>query len=195
MNIDHLNKYQIILASKSPRRSQLLSELGIKFTVDSKNGVDEVYPPGLSNNDIATYLSELKAKPYLEEVKESNKLIITADTIVCTNNEVLGKPNTRTEAIDMLQKLSGKKHQVITGVTLLSGSKRKSFSVVTDVFFKQLPENEIIYYVDHYKPFDKAGAYGIQEWIGMTGIEKIEGSYFNVVGLPVQKLYTELINF
>lgn len=195
MNLNRLKKYQIILASKSPRRSQLLKELGIAFTIDSKNGIEEIFPSGLSNNEIAIYLSKLKASPYQKEIKSSNKLIITADTIVCTDNEVLGKPTNRFDAISMLKKLSGKKHKVITGVTLLSKTKSKSFAVTTDVFFKNLTNEEINYYVDHFKPYDKAGAYGIQEWIGMIGIEKIEGSYFNVVGLPIQKLYTELMDF
>lgn len=195
MNLNRLKKYQIILASKSPRRSQLLKELGIAFTIDSKNGIEEIFPSGLSNNEIAIYLSKLKASPYQKEIESSNKLIITADTIVCTDNEVLGKPTNRLDAISMLKKLSGKKHKVITGVTLLSKTKSKSFAVTTDVFFKNLTNEEINYYVDNFKPYDKAGAYGIQEWIGMIGIEKIEGSYFNVVGLPIQKLYTELMDF
>ena len=190
----HLNKYQIILASKSPRRSQLLKELGLGFTIESKS-TEEIYPEGLGNLQIATYLSELKAVPFKEKIKNTNKLVITADTIVCVGKNVLGKPNDRAEAIAMLEKLSGKSHQVISGVTIMDANKSRSFAVSTEVFFKTLATTEIEFYVDHFKPFDKAGAYGIQEWIGMTGIEKIEGSYFNVVGLPVQRLYTELMAF
>lgn len=195
MNFNHLKKYQIILGSQSPRRLELLKELGVDFKVDSKNGVDEVFPSNLSPVEVAIYLAELKASPYSEELKNSNKLIITADTIVCIESEILGKPQNRLEAISMLQKLSGKMHKVITGVALSSNNKKKSFSAVTHVFFKDLSNNEIEYYVDTYKPFDKAGSYGIQEWIGMIGIERIEGSYFNVVGLPIQQLYTALLNF
>ncbi len=191
---NRLKQYQIILASQSPRRAELLKQLGLDFSLDSKN-VEEVYPEGLNNVEIAIYLSQLKAAPYQMEVKGTNKLVITSDTIVCVDNEVLGKPTDRNDAIAMLQKLSGRAHEVITGVTLMSACKSTSFSASTKVFFKILPFNEIEFYVDEYKPYDKAGAYGIQEWIGMTGIEKIEGSYFNVVGLPVQKLYTELMNF
>lgn len=191
---NRLKQYQIILASQSPRRAELLKQLGLDFSLDSKN-VEEVYPEGLNNVEIAIYLSQLKAAPYQMEVKGTNKLVITSDTIVCVDNEVLGKPTDRNDAIAMLQKLSGRAHEVITGVTLISTQKSKSFFASTKVFFKDLTYNEIEFYVDEYKPYDKAGAYGIQEWIGMTGIEKIEGSYFNVVGLPVQKLYTELMNF
>ncbi len=190
----HLKDYQIILASKSPRRSELLRELGIEFTIDSKS-IEEIYPEGLKEEEIAIYLSEIKAAPYKNEIANSNKLVITSDTIVCLDNEILGKPTDRNDAINMLEKLSGKTHEVITGVTLMSANKIKSFAVSTKVHFKSLNIGEIEFYVDEYKPFDKAGAYGIQEWIGMIGIEKIEGSYFNVVGLPVQRLYTELINF
>lgn len=189
-----LSKYQIILASKSPRRQELLKELGVKFNIESKS-VEEVYPDHLDDESIAIYLAELKAKPFQEEIVNTNKLVITADTIVCIDNEVLGKPNDKKEAITMLQKLSGKSHEVITGVTIMDQDKSKSFAVSTSVYFKALSLDEIEYYIDNYKPFDKAGAYGIQEWIGMTSIEKIEGSYFNVVGLPIQRLYTELMTF
>jgi septum formation protein len=192
---EHLNKYQVILASKSPRRALLLKELGLKFEVGHIAGPAEVYPEDLSNTAIAQYLAELKASVYAEEIKDSNKLVITADTIVCTATEVLGKPGGKNEAIEMLHKLSGRQHAVITGVTIMSNNKKITFAVSTKVYFKHLSSEEINYYIDTYKPFDKAGAYGIQEWIGMTGIEKIEGSYFNVVGLPVQKLYTELLKF
>ncbi|MCW3805914.1 Maf family nucleotide pyrophosphatase [Plebeiibacterium marinum] len=192
---EHLKDFEVVLASKSPRRAQLLKEVGVDFTIGTKSGVEEIFPRGLSHQEVAKYLSELKSSVYQDEVTESNKLIITADTIVCLGDEVLGKPADRQDAIKMLQKLSGNKHSVITGVTLMSKNKKVTFAVDTKVYFKQMSNQEIEYYVDHYKPFDKAGAYGIQEWIGMTGIETIEGSYFNVVGLPVQKLYTELMKF
>ncbi len=192
---EHLSEYEIILASKSPRRSQLLSEIGVDFLIGNKTGVEEVYPDGLENQEIAKYLSKLKASIYEDEVINTNKLIITADTIVCLKNEVLGKPGDKDHAVEMLTKLSGNNHSVITGVTIMSKAKKVTFAVETKVFFKELTNSEIEYYIDLYKPFDKAGAYGIQEWIGMVAIEKIEGSYFNVVGLPIQKLYTELLNF
>jgi len=191
---NHLKKYQIILASKSPRRSQLLKELGIDFTIETKN-IEEVYPHDLKKDAIALYLSQLKAAPFKQEIQNTNKLVITSDTIVCLGQEILGKPNDRDHAIAMLQKLSDQVHEVITGVTLTSAHKTKSFTASTSVFFKELQQDEIVSYIDQYKPFDKAGAYGIQEWIGMIGIEKIEGSYFNVMGLPVQRLYTELYQF
>ncbi|SMO73467.1 septum formation protein [Saccharicrinis carchari] len=191
---NHLKHYQIILASQSPRRAELLKQLGLDFSLDCKS-VEEIYPKGLKNKEIAIYLSQLKASPFQKEVRNTNKLVITSDTIVCLGNEVLGKPTDRNDAINMLKKLSGKLHEVITGVSLTSSNKQKSFAVATQVFFKTLPITEIEYYVDNFEPYDKAGAYGIQEWIGMTGIEKIEGSYFNVVGLPLQKLYMELMKF
>jgi len=195
MDMNHLKKYKIILASKSPRRLHLIKELGIDFTIGNKNSIEEIFPSGLTNKEIAIYLSKIKAYPYKEDLICSNKLIITADTIVCIKNEILGKPTDRLDAVTMLKKLSGRKHEVITGVTLSSQTKTKSFTDITNVYFKTLNNKEIDYYLDHYKPYDKAGAYGIQEWIGMTSIKKIEGSYFNVVGLPVQKLYDELMDF
>jgi len=194
--MQNLNNYNIILASKSPRRSQLLSEIGIDFFVEIKEDVEEKYPSDLKHEDIAVFLSKLKAKPFLADIQnDSSKIVITADTIVCAKGKVLGKPKDKAEATEMLKLLSGIKHQVISGVTISSKQKVVSFSVSTDVYFKSLTEAEIEYYINNYKPFDKAGAYGIQEWIGMIGIEKIEGSYFNVVGLPVQRLYEELNQF
>ncbi|WP_068472336.1 Maf family nucleotide pyrophosphatase [Saccharicrinis aurantiacus] len=194
--MQNLNNYNIILASKSPRRSQLLSEIGIDFSVEIKEDVEEKYPSDLKHEDIAVFLSQLKAKPFLVDIQnDSSKIVITADTIVCAKGKVLGKPKDKAEATEMLKLLSGIKHQVISGVTISSKQKVVSFSVSTDVYFKYLTEAEIEYYINNYKPFDKAGAYGIQEWIGMIGIEKIEGSYFNVVGLPVQRLYEELNQF
>ena len=189
-----LVKYDIILASASPRRKQLLEELGIPFKVQSKN-VDESFPAELKPDEVAAYLSTLKAKAFLDDEFNERTLIITADTIVTIDGKILGKPTDREDAIQILKQLSGKKHQVITGVTLRSKYKQTIFSVITDVYFKQLSNEEIEFYVDTFQPYDKAGAYGIQEWIGHAAIEKIEGSYFNVMGLPTHRLYEELILF
>jgi len=188
------NKYKVILASASPRRQQLLTELGLEFEVKPLD-VDEVFPVELKREQIAIYLSELKAKAFSFENLCDNCLLITADTIVCLNDEILPKPADANEANLFLKKLSGTSHDVITGVSIRNIEKLQSFAAITRVYFKELSDAEIEYYIQHYKPFDKAGAYGIQEWIGFIGIEKIEGSYFNVVGLPVQKLYTELQKF
>lgn len=189
-----LSEYQLILASASPRRISLLKELKLTFESLALD-VDEVYPPHLTDHEVARFLAGLKADAFPEEKLSDKTILITADTIVCMNDEVLGKPEDRGHAIEMLRTLSGKMHKVITGVCLRSLHKRVIFSNETDVYFCNLSEDEIIYYVDQYKPFDKAGAYGIQEWIGYIGIEKIEGSYFNVMGLPVQQLYRELTKF
>lgn len=188
------NTYKIILASGSPRRQQLLSELGLEFEVKPVD-VEEIYPATLQKEDIAIYLSELKANAFNFENLCDNCLVITADTIVWLDNEILPKPKNAEEASLFLNKLSSRSHDVITGCTIRTKDKFKSFYSDTKVYFKKLSQEEIDYYIQNYKPFDKAGAYGIQEWIGLTGIEKIEGSYFNVVGLPVQKMYTELLNF
>jgi len=168
--------------------------MGFDFEVRTKN-VEENYPSKLSNEEVAIYLCEKKANAFSIDEIADNEIIITADTIVCLVDQILNKPGDRDHAIEMLQTLSGKKHEVITGVCLRSQSKIKSFFVSTSVYFKDLSEKDIEYYVDHFKPFDKAGAYGIQEWIGYIGIEKIEGSYFNVVGLPTARLYEELGEF
>jgi len=186
-------KYNYILASKSPRRQELLHSLGIEFQVKTKD-VEENFPQRLSKIEIPVYLAGLKAKPFLEELTE-NDLLITADTIVWLNNKVLGKPVKKSEAVSMLQLLSGQKHEVISGVFLSSKNKQKSFYSVTEVQFKKLSLSEIEYYVSQFKPFDKAGSYGIQEWIGFIGITHIEGSFYNVMGLPIQKLYEEIQKF
>lgn len=190
----NFTNYKIILASNSPRRQELLKLMGIEFTIKLRP-VDESFPAHFSPVGIARYLCEKKAMAFEPDELNEGELLITADTIVCLENEIMNKPADRKHAIEMLQKLSGKKHQVITGVTLRSLTKMTSFTVSTDVVFKALSEDEISYYVDHFQPFDKAGAYGIQEWIGFVGIEKIEGSYFNVVGLPTARLYEELRKF
>jgi len=189
----NLSLYTIILASKSPRRQQLLKELGVDFIIKTKE-IEEVYPSHLKKKAVALFLSELKANAFKKDIKE-NEIVITSDTIVCLDNEIIGKPTDRVNAIEMLEKLSGKRHEVITAVTLFSIQKKVSFSVCTEVFFKPLSMEEITYYIDNYKPYDKAGSYGIQEWIGYIGIEKIIGSYFNVMGFPVKEVYDALIKF
>ncbi|MBR2360751.1 MAG: septum formation protein Maf [Bacteroidaceae bacterium] len=183
--------YHIILASNSPRRRELLSGLGLDYEVRTLPGIDESYPDTLSGEEIPVYISSKKASAYLDALKE-NELLITADTIVWLDGRVLGKPSDEEEARQMLRDLSGKTHQVITGVTLATTSFQKSFASVSQVTFATLTEEEINYYVTHYHPMDKAGSYGVQEWIGFIGVERIEGSYFNVMGLPVQRLYREL---
>lgn len=183
--------YQIILASNSPRRKELLSGLGLNYEVRTLPGIDESYPDTLQGEEIPVYISSKKASAYLDTLKD-NELLITADTIVWLDGRVLGKPADEKEACQMLRDLSGKTHQVITGVTLATTTFQKSFASVSQVTFAPLSEEEISYYVNHYHPMDKAGSYGVQEWIGFIGVERIEGSYFNVMGLPVQRLYREL---
>jgi septum formation protein len=184
-----LNK-KIILASKSPRRQELLRLMDIEFRVVLKD-VDESYPPGLKPEEIAVYIAEKKAKAFDETV--TDEVVLTADTIVCVNGQILGKPENAAHAVEMLQLLSGRMHQVITGVCLLYKGHYHSFYDVSDVYFGELTDEEISSYVNKYQPFDKAGSYGIQERIGLIGIEGINGSYTNVVGLPTEKLYRELM--
>lgn len=189
--LTNLLDYQVILASNSPRRRELLSGLGVSYEVRTLPGIDESYPDSLQGEEIPVYISARKAEAYLGSLQD-NELLITADTIVWLGGKVLGKPKDEDEARAMLGALSGKTHQVITGVTLATTCRQKSFSSVSQVSFAELTDEEIAYYVTHYHPLDKAGAYGIQEWIGFVGVERIEGSYFNVMGLPVQRLYREL---
>ncbi len=189
--LDNLKKYHIILASNSPRRKELLSGLGVEYTVKRLPDIDESYPESLQGEEIPIYISREKADAYLKYI-QPDELVITADTIVWLEGTVYGKPSNAEEAKGMLRALSGKTHQVITGVTLTTRSFQKSFAVTSHVTFATLTEEEIEYYVTHYKPLDKAGAYGVQEWIGFIGVEQMEGSYFNVMGLPVQRLYGEL---
>lgn len=191
--LNNLKDYQLILASQSPRRHQMLKELGLDFKIQTKD-VEEVYPDHLKGEEIPVYLAKLKAEAFVLDMNEK-ELVITADTIVCVDDMVLGKPKDRADAVKMLKMLSGRSHQVISGVCLKSKEKEATFSTTTNVHFKELSLEEIDYYIDNYKPFDKAGAYGIQEWIGFVGIDGIEGSYFNVVGLPIQRLYQELSGF
>ena len=186
--------YKIILASNSPRRKELLAGIDVQFEVRVIQDIDESYPADLPTKDIAEYISHKKAAVYQQQMAP-DELIITADTIVVSGNEVMGKPHDEADARRMLGELSGRTHQVITGVTLTTIQKQISFSVETDVTFKALSDSEIDYYVSHYKPFDKAGAYGIQEWIGHIGVTGLQGSYFNVMGLPVQRIYEALRQF
>ncbi len=188
------SRYHIVLASNSPRRKELLSGLDIPFEVRVLDGIDESYPADLSTKEIAGYISKKKADAY-QLTMGADELIITADTIVVLGQQVMGKPHDAAEAHSMLHQLSGKTHQVITGVCLTTKERQVSFSVETDVTFKKLTDEEIDYYVDHYRPFDKAGAYGIQEWIGHVGVTGMNGSYFNVMGLPVQRIYEALKGF
>ncbi len=190
MNMLHLENTKIVLGSKSPRRQELLKGLGLEFELRTKE-TEENYPADMNLREVPAFLAEIKADALQDSLAE-NELLITSDTIVLIEGEILGKPESFEHAVEMLQKLSGKPHEVITGVHLRSAKHHHSFSVTTKVFFKTLPEKDIRYYVENFKPFDKAGSYGIQEWIGYMGIERIEGSYFNVMGLPVAELWDEL---
>lgn len=185
--------YSIVLASKSPRRHELLRGLGLDFEIRTRD-TDESFSLDLKKEEIALFLAKVKADAMADTLQE-NELIITADTIVCLGDEVLNKPQSSEEAREMLRKLSGTMHRVYTGICLMSSEKQQLFYDETRVFFRYLSDDEIRYYVEKYKPYDKAGAYGAQEWMGYVGIERIEGSYFNVMGLPVHKLYSELQRF
>ena len=183
--------YKVILASNSPRRKELLGGLGIDFEVRTLSDIDESYPNALRGEDIPMFISGKKAEAYKQGMAD-DEMIITADTIVYDNGQVLGKPKNRGEAVQMLKGLSGHAHEVITGVSIVTKKKTVQFASTSKVTFAALTDEEIAYYVDTYKPYDKAGAYGIQEWIGYVAVTRIEGSYFNVMGLPIQKLYSEL---
>ena len=190
----NIQNYHIILGSNSPRRKELLAGLDLDFEVKVIPGLEEHYPATLQPEEIPVFLAQQKAAAYIPTLPEKT-LLITADTIVWNRNEVIGKPKNREEAIQMLQSLSGHEHHVVTGVCLTTTEKQKAFSVISAVKFATLTDEEIGYYVDKYQPFDKAGAYGIQEWIGYIGVESINGSFYNVMGLPVQRLYQELKKF
>lgn len=192
--LDNLKNYKIVLASNSPRRKELLQRLGVPFKVRTLFGIDEHYPETLRGEDIVRYISRVKAQAYRPSMAP-DELLITADTIVCLGGQVMGKPKDAEAARDMLRQLSGQTHQVITGVTIVTQKRTEDFAVTTQVTFAELSDEEIAYYVDNYIPFDKAGAYGIREWIGMVAVEGIKGSYFNVVGLPIQRLYQRLKTF
>jgi septum formation protein len=184
---------KIILGSKSPRRQELLSGIGLEFIVRTKD-TDESYPENLNPHDVPIHIAKNKANALTEDL-DVNEIIICADTVVIVDKIILGKPNNEKEAKEMLQLLSGKTHLVTTGVVIGSSSKSISFATTTEVTFKDLSEKEIEYYVSNYSPFDKAGSYGIQEWIGFIGVTSIKGSYFNVVGLPIHEVYQQLTNF
>jgi septum formation protein len=185
--------YKLILSSKSPRRQSLLKELGWDFSICLID-VEEIYPLHLKKEEVPLFLSQLKADAYTKPLVE-NELLITADTVVCLDDLILGKPTDYEDACRILRLLSGRKHEVFTGICLKSAAKKKCFYVQTEVFFKKLSEAEIQYYLEKYQPYDKAGSYGIQEWIGLIGVEKIHGSYFNVMGLPIKEVYEEIMSF
>ena len=194
MLIDLLQPYHLLLASASPRRQMLLTELNLKFTVPPLIDIEEDYPSEIPKREIAGFLAQKKAQAYLP-LLSANEILITSDTVVICEDSVLGKPSSLDEAKEMLSFLSGREHDVITGVSILNNKLTHVFSVDTKVRFRTLTRDEIEYYVENFSPLDKAGAYGIQEWIGYVGVESIEGSYFNVMGLPVQRLYIELEDF
>ena len=194
MMLENLKKYNIVLASKSPRRQELMKGIGLEFSVITKD-VDESYPSNMSVYDVAPFLSLKKAKAFNDDELPENYMVITADTVVIVDDMILGKPKDEADARGMLGRISGKKHSVITGVTVRTSDKVKTFSVVSKVSFETLDQEEIEFYVNNFRPYDKAGAYGIQEWIGYIGVNHVEGSYFNVMGLPTQKLYKMLKTF
>lgn len=183
-------KLKIILASASPRRKELLAGLDLDFEVKVIKGVSESYPENLRAEEVPQYISREKAAAY--QVAD-DELLLTADTVVVVDNTILGKPRDADDARRMLRLISGRTHQVVTGVTLTTAKAQKTFAVTTDVAFRKLADDEIDYYITHYRPFDKAGAYGIQEWIGYIGVTSIHGSYYNVMGLPVQRIYQEIM--
>lgn len=192
--MDIFKGYKFTLASGSPRRRDLLAGLDMEYTVEPGKDEKEAYSDNLPCNEVPEFLARHKSESFHRDLEE-NEILITADTLVCLGSEIMGKPESREDAVRMISELSGKTHQVYTGVALRSNKGMCSFTDVTDVTFKELSPVEIDYYVDNYRPYDKAGAYGVQEWIGYTCITGINGSYFNVMGLPVQKLYEELIKF
>ena len=190
--LDNLEKYKVILASGSPRRRELMAGLGVNYEVRILPDVDESYPDTLQGEEIPLYIAKEKADAYIP-MMQPDELIITAYTIVWLDGKVLGKPRDREDALQMLRTMSGRTHEVFTGVCITTTDWQRSFTAQTEVRFATLSEDEIIYYVDNFKPMDKAGAYGVQEWIGFIGVENISGSYYNIMGLPVQKLYRELL--
>lgn len=190
--LDNLEKYKVILASGSPRRRELMAGLGVNYEVRMLPDVDESYPDTLQGEEIPLYIAKEKADAYIP-MMQPDELIITADTIVWLDGKVLGKPRDREDALQMLRTMSGRTHEVFTGVCITTTDWQRSFTAQTEVRFATLSDDEIIYYVDNFKPMDKAGAYGVQEWIGFIGVENISGSYYNIMGLPVQRLYRELL--
>ncbi len=191
---EKLAPYRLLLASQSPRRRDLLTGCGLPYELPPKYEVEESYPASLPAEEVPAYLSRLKSEGMPRPLAE-REILLTADTVVIAGGRILGKPHDREEALGMLRLLSGRAHTVITGVTLRSARKMKSFSASSEVYFRSLSEEELAYYVDNFRPYDKAGSYGIQEWIGYVGIERIEGSFYNVMGLPVQRVFVELESF
>ncbi len=189
-----INDLKLLLASNSPRRKELLGMIAPNFGIARMHEIDESYPDDIPSREIPKYLSQLKATAYKDQLEE-DEIIITADTMVISGDKVLGKPHSRSEAIEMLKDLSGKTHVVVTGVTLTSQKKSVTFDETTEVTFAPLSDEEIEWYIDNFRPYDKAGAYGIQEWIGCIGISGIKGCFYNVMGLPVHHLYRQLVNF
>jgi septum formation protein len=190
--LDNLKKYKVILASNSPRRKELLAGLGVDYEVRTLPDVDESYPDTLQGADIPLYIAKEKADAY-RNMLQPGELMITADTIVWLDGRVLGKPKDQEDALCMLRDMSGRTHEVFTGVCITTTEWQRSFAAQTEVRFAELSEEEITYYVNKFRPMDKAGAYGVQEWIGFIGVENISGSYYNIMGLPVQRLYKELV--
>lgn len=191
---EKINPYRLLLASQSPRRRELLSGTGLKYEMAPKFEVEESYPSDIPAEEVPLYLSRLKSEGYPHPLAERD-ILLTADTVVIAQERILGKPHSREEALEMLSRLSGRGHRVVTGVTLRSQSHTLSFSSSSEVFFRTISPEEAAYYVDTYRPYDKAGSYGIQEWIGYVAIERIEGSFYNVMGLPIQRVWVELENF
>lgn len=191
--LNNFKKYNFILGSNSPRRSQILKEMGLDFKIIASN-IDETIPKGIKNKNVPIYLAKEKANFLFKELNE-NEILITADTIVLMNDEIITKPSNKKDAKDILQKISNNKHEVITGICITSNSNQHSFSSKTEVFFNKISDSEIEYYLEKFKPYDKAGSYGIQEWLGLISVRKIIGSYTNVVGLPSSELYQELNKF
>ena len=191
--LNNFKKYNFILGSNSPRRSQILKEMGLDFKIIASN-IDETIPKAIKNKNVPIYLAKEKANFLFKELNE-NEILITADTIVLMNDEIITKPSNKKDAKDILQKISNNKHEVITGICITSNSNQHSFSSKTEVFFNKISNSEIEYYLEKFKPYDKAGSYGIQEWLGLISVRKIIGSYTNVVGLPSSELYQELNKF
>lgn len=191
---EKLQSYRLLMASQSPRRRELIAGSGIPFTLTEKYACEEHYPATLAAEEVPAYLSRLKSEAYPTPL-QPNDILLTADTVVILDGEVLGKPKDREDALRMVARLAGNRHTVVTGVTLRTSARIETFSAESDVWFRPLSEEEIAYYIDTYRPFDKAGSYGIQEWIGYVGIERIDGSFYNVMGLPIQRLYVELEKF
>lgn len=191
---DKLKDYRLLLASQSPRRRELMTGCGLPYELAPKYDCEEIYPEGLAAGEVPLYLSRLKSEAYPAPLGPG-EILLTADTVVVSDGEVLGKPRSRDEAAAMLRRLSGRRHTVVSGVTLRTAGRMHTFSAESGVWFRPLTDEEIAYYVDTFRPFDKAGSYGIQEWIGYAAIEKINGSFYNVMGLPIQKVYVELEKF